>query len=234
MTDDHQEHHRDITGGWFRAGSFGINDGLVTNVSLIMGVVGANPGHSLVRLAGLSGLIAGGFSMSIGEYLSMKAQKELLEYEIEVERQALAESPEDEEKELRAIFVTRGIETELADRLARDLMRDPDLALRTHAREELGIDPSATGNPFSAAFSSLIAFALGAFIPLVPWLLPLHASDTSLGVTSIVLSGIASLFIGGGIGWFTRRGVVRWALQQTAIAAAAAIVTYSVGRLVGA
>ena len=171
MTVQHYEiHHRQISGGWFRAAIFGISDGLVTNVSLILGFAGANPGHSVIRLAGLAGLVAGGFSMGSGEYLSMKAQKELLESEIEMERKALLDNPLEEQRELRQIFIDRGIEEDLADRLSIDLMRDPDLALRTHAREELGVDPSATGSPWMAAISSFWAFVVGAFIPLLPWL----------------------------------------------------------------
>ncbi len=226
----HDEHHRQIAGGWVRAGIFGISDGLVTNISLILGFAGANPGHDVVRLAGLAGLIAGGFSMATGEYLSMRAQKELLEYEIEVERKSLAESPEDEQRELRNMFVARGIDDELAERLSIDLMRDPDLALRTHAREELGVDPSATGSPIAAALSSFLAFAMGAIIPLLPWLFTSRGSEAPW---SIIFSAVASVAIGGSIGWFTHRGVVRWALRQTLIAAVAAGVTYLVGRAVG-
>jgi vacuolar iron transporter family protein len=227
----HTEQHRQIAGGWVRAGIFGVSDGLVTNISLILGFAGANPGHDVVRLAGLAGLVAGGFSMASGEYLSMRAQKELLEYEIDVERRSIAASPEDEQQELREIFEGRGIEPDLAERLSIDLMRDPDLALRTHAREELGVDPSATGNPWAAAFSSLLAFAVGAFVPLLPWLWSATGNET---VWSIVLAGVGSATVGGLIGWFTRRGVVRWALRQTVIAALAAAVTYGIGHVVGA
>ncbi len=227
----HPEHHRDISGGWFRAGSFGVSDGLVTNVSLILGFAGAHPSHEVVRLAGLSGLVAGSFSMALGELLSMRAQKELFEYEIKVEREALANDPEEEQAELKAIFVGRGIDEELSTRLAADLMRDPDLALRTHAREELGIDPSAVGSPTTAALSSLIAFAVGAFIPLLPWLL---TSSGNQVWWSTGLAGAASLAIGGLIGWFTRRGFVRWALLQTTLTGIAAFITFGVGRLVGA
>ena len=141
----HPEKHRQVAGGWYRASVFGASDGLVTNASLILGFAGANPGHNIVRLAGLAGLVAGGFSMASGEYVSVRAQKELLEYEIDVERRSIAESPVQEQEELRDIFVSRGIELELANRLSTDLMRDPDLALRTHAREELGVDRVAVG-----------------------------------------------------------------------------------------
>jgi VIT1/CCC1 family predicted Fe2+/Mn2+ transporter len=223
-------HHRQISGGWFRAAIFGISDGLVTNVSLILGFAGASPGHSVIRLAGLAGLVAGGFSMGSGEYLSMKAQKELLESEIEMERKALLENPVEEQQELQQLFIDRGIEAELAERLSIDLMRDPDLALRTHTREELGIDPSATGSPWMAALSSFWAFVVGAFIPLVPWLWTKTGNQV---VWSIVLSAIGAMAVGGAIGWFTRRGIVRSAARQLIIAALAAAVTYGFGHLVG-
>lgn len=235
MADDatthYQEHHRQISEGWFRAGIFGISDGLVTNVSLILGFAGASPGHNVVRLAGLAGLVAGGFSMGSGEYLSMRAQKELLEYEIEVERQALEDDPRGEQRELRQIFIDRGIEADLAERLSKDLMRDPDLALRTHTREELGIDPSATGSPWLAAISSFFLFVLGAIIPLVPWLVTAAGNPI---LWSIVLGVLGALVVGGLIGWYTRRGVVYCALRQLVIATLAAGVTFGIGRLVGA
>jgi VIT1/CCC1 family predicted Fe2+/Mn2+ transporter len=231
VTDQHYEvHHRQISGGWFRAAIFGISDGLVTNVSLILGFAGANPGHSVIRLAGLAGLVAGGFSMGSGEYLSMKAQKELLESEIEMERKALIANPEEEQRELRQIFIDRGIELELADRLSVDLMRDPDLALRTHTREELGIDPSATGSPWMAALSSFWAFVVGALIPLLPWLWSTSGNQI---YWSIGLAAVGAAVVGGAIGWFTRRGIWRSATRQIVIAALAAAVTFGVGRLVG-
>lgn len=229
-TKHYEVHHRQISGGWFRAAIFGISDGLVTNVSLILGFAGASPGHSVIRLAGLAGLVAGGFSMGSGEYLSMRAQKELLESEIEVERKALFDNPVEEQKELRQIFIDRGIEAELAERLSIDLMRDPDLALRTHTREELGIDPSATGNPWMAAFSSFWAFVVGAFIPLLPWL---WSSSGNPVYWSIAFAAVGAAVVGGSIGWFTRRGVMRSAARQVVIAALASAVTYGVGHLVG-
>lgn len=232
MTVKHYEvHHRQISGGWFRAAIFGISDGLVTNVSLILGFAGASPGHSVIRLAGLAGLVAGGFSMGSGEYLSMKAQKELLESEIEKERKALIDNPEEEQQELRQIFIDRGIEAELAERLSIDLMRDPDLALRTHTREELGIDPSATGSPWMAAISSFWAFVVGAFIPLLPWLWSTSGNPI---YWSIGFAAVGAVVVGGAIGWFTRRGILHSAARQLVIATLAAAVTFGVGRLVGA
>ena len=231
MTDGvHPEKHRQVSGGWYRASVFGASDGLVTNASLILGFAGANPGHNIVRLAGLAGLVAGSFSMATGEYISMRAQKELLEYEIGVERRSIAESPVQEQEELRDIFLSRGIEFELAERLSIDLMRDPDLALRTHAREELGVDPSATGSPWGAAFSSLLAFAVGAFIPLLPWII---GSSGDPIVWSIVLALLAAGVIGGMIGWFTKNGIAKWAIRQIMVGTLAAVVTFGIGRLVG-
>lgn len=224
------EHHRQISDGGFRAALFGLSDGLVTNVSLILGFAGANPGHGIVRLAGLAGLVSGAFSMGAGEYLSMRAQKELYEYEIDVERQAIADSPAAEQRELREIFESRGIEAELAERLSIDLMRDPDMALRTHAREELGVDPSAVGSPLTASSSSFLFFSIGALVPLLPWLL------TSAGnqiYWSIGLGAVATASVGGAVGWYTRRGIARWALRQFVITAVSAGVTYGVGHLVG-
>jgi VIT1/CCC1 family predicted Fe2+/Mn2+ transporter len=232
MADDHYvEHHRQITDGWFRATIFGVSDGLVTNISLLLGFAGANPGHSVVRLAGLAGLVAGGFSMGSGEYLSMQAQKELLEYEIDVERNALANNPAAEQAELRGIFMDRGIEFDLAERLSIDLMRDPDLALRTHTREELGIDPSATGSPWIAAISSFFAFCVGAIVPLLPWL---WTSKGNPVIWAMLLAAGGAVILGGAIGWFTRRGIVRCALRQLFIAALASGVTFGIGRMVGA
>jgi len=226
----HPQKHRNVAGSWYRASVFGVSDGLVTNASLILGFAGANPGHNIVRLAGLAGLVAGGFSMASGEYISVRAQKELLEYEIDVERKSIEESPVQEQEELRQLFVDRGIEKELAHRLSTDLMRDPEMALRTHAREELGVDPSATGSPWGAAISSLFSFAIGAFIPLMPWIV---TSSGNPILWSIVLAVIMAAAVGGVIGWFTRNGIIKWAFRQVLVGALAAAVTFGIGRLVG-
>lgn len=207
-----------------------MSDGLVTNVSFILGFAGANPTHNVVRLAGLAALVAGSFSMGSGEYLSMRAQKELFEYEIDVERRALIEYPAAEQQELRELFESRGIHHDLADRLSTDLMKDPDLALRTHAREELGVDPSATGSPWLAALGSSASFAVGAFVPLLPWLWSPRGNEI---LWSIGFAAIGSASVGGAIGWFTKRGTMRWSLRQILITSLAATVTFGVGRLVG-
>jgi VIT1/CCC1 family predicted Fe2+/Mn2+ transporter len=161
----------------------------------------------------------------------MRAQKELLEYEINVERTSLRNFPREERAELLDMFLAQGIDPEVADRLSKDLMSDPDLALRTHAREELGIDPSATGSPWRAAGSSLISFAIGAFIPLAPWVFTTSGDPV---LWSIILAAIGLFIVGGVIGWFTRNGIIRWGLRQLLIGGVAALVTFLIGRAVGA
>lgn len=226
----HEHHHRNIQGGSARAAVFGISDGLVSNVSLILGVAGAGPSSGVVRLAGLAGLVGGAFSMAAGEYVSMRAQTELLERELDLERTEIARRPENERRELVQIYRSRGIDAALAEDLATEMHRDPNLALQTHAREELGIDPESLGSPTSAALSSFLAFAAGALVPLVPWF---FASGNGAVVASIVLGVLAALGVGFALARFTGRSTVRSALRQLAIAAAAAAVTYAVGKAVG-
>ncbi len=227
-SDEH--HHFDVQSGGARAAVFGISDGLVTNVSLILGVAGAHPATSFVRLAGLAGLVAGAFSMAAGEYVSMQAQRELLQRELDVERKALRQSPDSEHEELTAIYESRGLKPELAQEVAVEMMRDPDLALETHAREELGIDPSNLGSPVKAAASSFVMFALGALLPLLPWL---FASGSTAILFSVGVGAAASFIVGGTLGLVTGRSPLRSALRQLALAALAAGVTYGIGRLVG-
>lgn len=226
-----EHHHRDVRSGGARAAVFGMSDGLVTNVSLILGVAGAHPGGTFVRLTGLAGLVAGAFSMAAGEYLSMQAQRELLQRELDLERQSLRRSPEAERRELKAIYERRGLDPALAAELVAEVMRDPDVALETHAREELGIDPGALGSPWRAAASSFVTFAIGALLPLLPWL---FASGTGAILASVVIGAVASLVVGGALGFFTGRSPVRSALRQFVVAALAAGVTYGIGRAVGA
>jgi VIT1/CCC1 family predicted Fe2+/Mn2+ transporter len=225
-----EHHHRDLNSGGARAAVFGVSDGLVTNVSLILGVAGAHPGGTLVRLAGLAGLVAGAFSMAAGEYVSMQAQRELLLRELDVERQALREDPDTERRELAQIYEGRGVEPSTAKELADEMMRSPELALETHAREELGINPSRLGSPFVAAGSSLLTFALGALLPLLPWLI---GSGTAAVLASVGISAVAALAVGAALGRFTGRSSLRSAVRQLVLAAIAASITYGIGRLVG-
>lgn len=226
-----EAHHRNIQSGGARAAVFGISDGLVTNVSLILGVAGAHPAGGIVRLSGLAGLVAGAFSMAAGEFISMQAQRELLERELEVERQALAESPAAERGELVAIYERRGLAPPFARQLADMMMRDPKTALETHAREELGINPTSLGSPVVAALSSFATFALGALLPLVPWLLT-HGNGAL--VASIVIGAAAAITVGALLGALTGRSVAKSAGRQLLVAAVAAAVTYGIGRAVGA
>jgi vacuolar iron transporter family protein len=223
-------HHRDLRGGGARAAVFGISDGLVTNVALVLGMAGASPGGSIVRLAGIAGLVAGSFSMAAGEYLSMTAQRELQERELDVERRALSDNPRGEAAELRGVYVRRGIEPAVASDMVKEVMQDPDLALETHAREELGISTQSLGSPWQAAGASFITFALGAFVPLAPWL---FTSGTTALVLSVVLGAVAALVVGVVLARFTERSPVVSALRQLAVTAVAAAVTYGIGRAVG-
>jgi VIT1/CCC1 family predicted Fe2+/Mn2+ transporter len=226
-----RHHHRNLQGGGARAAVFGISDGLVSNVALILGMAGAHASASAVRLAGIAGLIAGSFSMAAGEYISMRAQSELMERELDVERQAIHHDPEDERRELAGIYRSRGLDADMADELSVKMMSDPDLALETHAREELGINPEQTGNPLQAAGSSFVMFATGAFIPLLPWLI---TSGTTATVWSIALGAVAALGVGAALAYFTGRSWWWSASRQLLISGVAAAVTYSVGHLIGA
>ncbi len=225
-----EPHHRNVQGGAARAAVFGVSDGLVSNVALILGMAGANPASGVVRLAGLAGLVGGAVSMAAGEYISMTAQSELLERELEMERIELKRRPESERAELVQIYRSRGIDQRTAEELASALMRDPDVALETHAREELGIDPTELGSPVAAAVSSFLAFATGALIPLLPWF---FGSGTAAIVVSIVLGAVAAVTVGALLARFTGRSVLRSALRQLMWSAVPAAVTYAIGSAVG-
>jgi VIT1/CCC1 family predicted Fe2+/Mn2+ transporter len=225
------EHHRAIGTGGARAAVFGVSDGLVTNVALILGMAAAHPGGSVVRLAGLAGLVAGSFSMSAGEYVSMRAQKELFERELALEKREIQNRPEGERSELARIYESRGIDPDTAWRLASEMMRTPELALETHAREELGITPSGLGSPIQAAVLSSLTFAVGALLPLLPWLV---SGGTGATVASVVIGAVAALAVGAALALFTDRAWWRSAFRQLAISAVAAAVTFGIGHAVGA
>ena len=225
-----ENHHRDVQGGTARAAVFGVSDGLVSNVAIVLGFAGANTGAGLVRLAGLAGLIGGAVSMAAGEYISMTAQTELLERELEMERIELHRRPEAERRELAQIYRSRGVDEATADQLATALSRDPDLALETHAREELGIDPNALGKPVSAAISSFVTFSIGAAIPLVPYF---FTTGTAALVAAVVLGVIAALAVGAFLARFTGRHMGRSAARQLLFSAVPAAATYALGAAVG-
>lgn len=225
-----EHRHRNIHGGLARAAIFGVSDGLTTNVSLVLGVAAANTGPGFVRLAGLAGLLAGSFSMAAGEYVSMRAQAELFGHELTVEEAALKANPEMEQHELASIYRSRGLRPALADEVASQLMRDPDQALESHARDELGIRRDQLGSPFGAAGSSLASFGIGAAVPLLPWY---FAGGTVAVLASVSLGAVAALAVGAGVGIATGRSPVRSALRQLAITGLAASVVFLVGRIVG-
>jgi VIT1/CCC1 family predicted Fe2+/Mn2+ transporter len=225
--------HRSGRSGTLRAVIFGVSDGLVSNLALVMGVAGAaNAGNAqdqFVLLAGIAGLLAGAFSMAAGEYISMQSQRELFERQIALERAEMEAMPEEEEAEMAALYRAKGFTDEEARAIAHRLFQDPDRALDQLIREELGLDPDELGSPLGAAGGSFAAFAIGAFVPVLPYLVggPLAFP------ASIVLSLIALFAVGAGVSLLTGRGVLFSGLRQVAIGAAAAIVTYAVGSLIG-
>jgi vacuolar iron transporter family protein len=218
--------------GALRAAVFGINDGLLTNAALIMGFAGASQSRSLIVLAGISGLLAGAFSMGSGEFISMRVQRDMLQRLLHLEAHELESDPEGERQELAEIYRRKGFSAELADRVSTEVMKDPAVALDTHAREELGIDPDeGLGNPWGAALSSFAMFALGALIPLFPFF---FAGGTGAKITALVLTATALLAVGALTALLTGKSPVRSALRILAIGVAATAVTYAIGRLLHA
>ena len=222
--------HVSGTSGTLRASIFGISDGLVSNLSLVMGVVGATSDNAIIVLAGVAGLLAGAFSMAAGEWVSMQSQRELFERQIELEREELRVMPEQEEAELARLYQRKGIPQVDAMRLAHHLMQDPEMALDTKVREELGLDPEQLGSPFGAAAGSFLAFVVGAAVPLVPFLV---TSGQVAFVASLVASMVALFLVGAGVSLLTGKSAWRSGLRQMLIGGLAAAVTFAVGSLLG-
>ena len=225
-----RRHHGPGGGGNLRAAVFGATDGLVSNASLILGVSGASAEPRLVALSGVAGLLAGAFSMAAGEYVSVRSQREMLEYQLGLERAELAEYPEAEAVELALIYRSRGLSEVEARGLAEKLLANPERGLETLAREELGVNPAELGSPWGAALSSLASFAVGAAVPLVPFWVT--AGPGALVVT-LAASAVGLLALGAATSLFTGRGALRGGLRQLVIGAAAGTATYLIGRLVG-
>ncbi|MGF1596537.1 MAG: VIT1/CCC1 transporter family protein [Acidimicrobiales bacterium] len=223
--------HRDVQGGTARAAVFGISDGLVSNVALILGVAAASDSADAVLVAGVSGLLAGAASMAAGEYVSVKAQAELVERELDIERVSIAQRPRLETEELAAIYRSRGIESEQAEAMAEAVMADPTVALEVHAREELGVDPGSVGDPRGAAVSSFVAFAVGASLPLLPWFVAAGAAAT---VASVAIGLAAAAAVGFTLAVFTERSKARTMGRQVGLAAAACLLTWLIGSALGA
>ncbi len=225
-----EHHHRDVRGGAARAAVFGVSDGLVSNVGLILGVAGADPAPGIVRIAGLAGLISGAISMAAGEYNSMRVQTELFEREVALERVEIRRNPHVEQTELAQLYQSRGVDPESARQLAESVMADEDLAVQTHAREELGFDPDELGSPPAAALSSFAAFSVGAIIPLVPWM---FGSGTAATIGSAIGALLAAVVIGVVVARFTDRPWGRTIARQVVFTAVPAALTFVIGSLVG-
>ena len=224
--------HRSGGGGTLRAAIFGVSDGLVSNAALVLGIAGATSGGdgSFVVLAGVAGLLAGAFSMAAGEYVSMRSQTEVLERQIELERAELEAMPEEEEKEIAAIYRGRGFPEGEAAAIAKRLMADPKIALETLVREELGLDPEELGSPWGASIGSFVAFAIGAFVPLLPFIL--LTGGTALAV-SIGLTSLALFAVGASVSLLTGRSALYSGARQLLIGIGAAGITYLIGSLIG-
>lgn len=223
--------HRSGRSGTLRAVIFGVSDGLVSNLALVMGVAGASGGEgSFVLLAGIAGLLAGAFSMAAGEYISMQSQRELFERQIALERAELEAMPEEEQAELAQVYRAKGFTEQEANTIAARMFKDPEHALDTLIREELGLDPEELGSAWGAAGGSFVAFAIGAIIPVIPYLL---TTGSVAFWTSVGLSVAALFAVGAGVSLLTGRSLLFSGSRQVLIGAAAAIVTYVVGNLIG-
>lgn len=224
------ERHKPGGAGNLRAAVFGVNDGLVSNASLILGVAGAGAAADVILLSGLAGLLAGAFSMAAGEYVSVRSQREFHEYQITLEREELDQYPQEEAAELALIYQAKGVAGEEAKRMAQALILDPDRALDTLAREELGLNPEELGSPWGAAISSFLAFAVGALIPVLPYLL-LSGHTAFAGV--LAASAISLFGVGAAISLFTGRRALLGGLRMLAIGAAAGAATWFIGGALG-
>jgi vacuolar iron transporter family protein len=223
--------HRGPGVGSLRAAVFGMNDGLLSNASLLLGVAGAGANSTALLTSGIAGLLAGAFSMAAGEYVSVRAQREMFEYQMRLEREELAEYPEEEAAELALIYEARGMPPDQAKAFSDSLIADPVRALDALAREELGLNPDDLGSPRIAATSSFAAFALGALIPLVPFFLPISLSarlGACIGVTALTLFAV-----GATLSLFTGRGAFRGGARMVLIGAAAGVITFGIGKLLG-
>jgi VIT1/CCC1 family predicted Fe2+/Mn2+ transporter len=223
--------HRGYGGGNLRAAVFGVNDGLVSNASLIMGVAGAGASAEFVVTAGVAGLLAGSLSMAAGEYVSVRSQREMFEYQIGLERDELDEYPEEEAEELALIYEARGMDLEQARSVTRELVKQPQLALDALAREELGLNPDDLGSPVGAATASFLSFSVGALLPLLPFLGA--SSGATPAAVCAVVSTLALFGLGAVLSLFTGRNAVRGGLRMASIGLCAGALTWLIGRMLG-
>ncbi|WP_242340345.1 MULTISPECIES: VIT1/CCC1 family protein [Anaeromyxobacter] len=224
-------HRAGRSAGSLRAAVFGMNDGLVSNLSLILGVAGAGVAPGTVVITGFAGLLAGAFSMAAGEFTSVASQRDLLLRQVELEKREIVEAPEEEAAELTLIFKQKGLSTEQASRTAAELLKNPDSAADTLVREELGLDPEDLGSPMHAAVASFVLFSLGALVPVLPFLFT--TGTPAVAIASALAGGLLAA-VGGLLGFLSGTSVFRSAARMVGLAAVAAGVTYAVGRLFGA
>jgi VIT1/CCC1 family predicted Fe2+/Mn2+ transporter len=220
--------HRQVTGGLARAAVFGMSDGLTSNVLLVLGFAGSGLNSSVVRLAGIAGSIAGAVSMAAGEWISISAQNELVQREVDVERRELKANAASELTELAIMYEGHGMESTTAAQAASEVMRDPHMALVVHAREELGIDLDQLPSPWQAAILSFVCFVVGALLPVVPWFI---GEGTAATVASVVIGAVAATLLGWTIGRYAERNRLQTALRQVVIMLAACAVTYTIGKV---
>ncbi len=226
--------HRGIgSGGNLRAAVFGVNDGLVSNASLILGVAGAGAESPAILTAGVAGLLAGALSMAAGEYVSVRSQREMYQYQIGLERQELAEYPEEEAEELALIYAARGMDEDRARQLAQEIIATPELALDALAREELGLNPDDLGSPWGAAIASFLSFAIGAGMPLLPVLLATPGPSAPLAWV-VAVTAVMLVTVGMTLSLFSGRGAIAGGLRMLAIGGGAGLLTWVIGALIGA
>lgn len=223
------DHHADVSGGWLRAAVFGAMDGLVSNIGLIAGVGGGGVAPRTIVLTGAAGLVAGAVSMALGEYTSVRTQTEQVAAEVEKERRELERHPDIETEELAQAWIERGLPADLARHVAAVVHTNPSEALRVHAREELGVDPDEQPSPWTAAISSFICFALGALVPLLPYLL-----GATVLWPALVAGGVGLFVAGAVVARFTHRSWWVSGLRQLLLGAVAAVITFVLGHLIGA
>ncbi|MEO6651543.1 MAG: VIT1/CCC1 transporter family protein [Ilumatobacteraceae bacterium] len=228
----HEPHggHRSVSGGLARAAVFGVSDGLVSNVSLILGFAGSGVDNSVVRLAGLAGAVAGAISMAAGEWISITSQNDLIERELDIERRELVHNADHETEELAAMYESHGMGAERASAAAHEVMQQPDTALAVHAREELGVDPDDLPSAISAAVLSLVCFLFGALLPVIPWFI---GGGQEAAWSSLAIGVAAAAGVGGVVARFAERSLIGGIARQVAIVLVACGVTYLIGELVG-
>lgn len=223
--------HRAGGGNALRAAVLGANDGLVSNLSLVMGVAGAALNNSAILVTGFAGLLAGAISMALGEWLSVQSSRELYKHQIGIEEAELAAAPEEEAEELALIYEARGLPKDEAQRMAQHIISDPTSALETLSREELSVNPSELGgSAWEAALTSFFLFSIGAIIPVLPYA---FLSGSTAVIISMGLSAVGLFIIGAGITLFTGRNLVYSGARQVLFGLVAAMVTFGIGHLIG-